>query len=763
MSTTAQALSTDAVHHGSLPSGALPERGMSAKDTYESIHAELLEDDHAGSNLGSFVTPRMDPWAEKLIVENLGKNFVCGSEYRQSKIIHDRMVEALAHLYNAPKAPRYTGAATAGSSEAIQLALLAHKFSWRNRRAAEGKPGDRPNLVVFSDAHVCWDKFARFFDVELRKVPLQRIGAGYEYSIDAVRDRIDENTICVGAVVGTTYTGACHPVAAINALLEQIEAERGWDIPIHVDAATGGFLLPFLPTGAQIEWDFRLSHVRSINVSGHKYGLVYPGIGWLLFRDSTCLPRELVFDAPYLGSPLDTFTLNFSRSAAPIVAQYFNFVRYGREGFRALAARCGELARQLAGQLSKGSELELISDLELPIVCFRPKAGSEVDAFELSRLLRTRGWVVPAYTMPEGGEGDTVLRVVVHERFDEGMVSELGRAIEAVCKELCAERGLAPVRPTLDVTGEAAFLRDARAALRGLPSFLAYGHIGLLGIIDCLMVGPLGVTPLAAVGFAANVLAPFYILVTGIAFALPPIIAREATSHRVGGASARLRECLSIQALFAGVSIAVLLLLSQHLGIFRQPLEVTRAARPYFLGMTLALIPLFVFAALREYAISLGRPLVPAAFAATAIAIKVLLGAALIHGFAGAPPLGAFGASVATSVGYGAAALLFALHLSRGGLLPWSLSAEPISRKRPLLDNAILAQGLPVSLQQLFEMGAFYFAGIMTGWLGASALAGHHIGLSIVNGAALLSLSISQSTSAQVSQHVGERGGALLR
>ncbi len=420
--------------------GVLPERGTRAEDAYHSIHDELRRDEPSGSNLGSFVTPSMDPWAEKLIVENLGKNLVCSSEYRQSKVIHDRLVETLALLYHAPRSLQYTGTATAGSSEAIQLALLAHKFSWRSRRAAEGKAGDRPNIVFFSDSHVCWDKFARFFDVEVRKVPLQRIGAGYGYSISSIKDRIDENTICVGAVVGTTYTGACHPVAAINALLEEIEAEHGWDIPIHVDAATGGFLLPFMAAGEQIEWDFRLSHVRSINVSGHKYGLVFPGIGWLVFRDSTCLPEELVFDAQYLGGSLATFTLNFSRSAAPIIAQYFNFVRYGKEGFRAVASHCGRLARILGDWLSQGGNVELVSDLELPVVCFRPRAGSGVDPFELSRLLRTRGWVVPAYSMPEGGEGDTILRVVVHERFDWSMVSGLASAIEDTCNEIRGEQ-----------------------------------------------------------------------------------------------------------------------------------------------------------------------------------------------------------------------------------------------------------------------------------------------------------------------------------
>jgi len=271
-------------------------------------------------------------------------------------------------------------------------------------------------------------------------VPVRRIGAGYVHPVEALRGRIDEHTLCVGAVVGTTYTGACHPVAEINALLENISAEHGWDIPIHVDAATGGFLLPFLEPGAAVAWDFRLSHVRSINVSGHKYGLVFPGIGWLLFREASCLPRELVFDAPYRGSALDTFTLNFSRSAAFVIAQYFNFVRHGREGFRAVAVRCGELAGALSGGLARASAFELVSDLRLPVVCFRPKAGSGVDPCALSARLRGRGWVVPAYRMPEGGEGDVVLRVVVHERFDANMVSDLGRAIEEALAELCAEQ-----------------------------------------------------------------------------------------------------------------------------------------------------------------------------------------------------------------------------------------------------------------------------------------------------------------------------------
>ncbi len=318
------------------------------------------------------------------------------------------------------------------------------------------------------------------------------------------------------------------------------------------------------------------------------------------------------------------------------------------------------------------------------------------------------------------------------------------------------------MRPS--TTAEAELLRETlRAVLRGLPSFLAYGHIGLLGIIDCLMVGPLGVTPLAAVGFAANVLAPFYILATGVAFALPPLIAREGPSRGAAGAEARLRECLSAQALVAGLSIAVLLLLSRQLGVFRQPLDVTREARPYLIGMTVALIPVFAFAALREYAIALGRPMAPAAFATVAIALKVLLGAALIHGWAGAPPLGALGAALATSIGYGTAALLFALSLVRRGLLPWSRPARTAARGQRSFTGEFFAQGLPVSLQQLFEMGAFYFAGIMSGWLGERALAGHHIGLGVVNGAALLSLAISQSTSAQVSRRRTAPRGAAAR
>jgi glutamate decarboxylase len=416
----------------------LPERGMDPEDAYERIRDELHLDDPAGTNLGSFVQPRMDPWAEKLVVENLGKNLVCSGEYRQSKAIHDRMVAALAELFHAPERARSraTGTATGGSSEAIQLGLLAHRFAWKKRRAAAGLSTDRPNLVFFADSHVCWDKFCRFFDVEPRKVPIERRGAGYGYSLERLAAHIDENTICVGAVAGTTYTGACHPVAAIQDLLDGIAEAHGWDIPIHVDAATGGFLLPFLGERTPDEaWDFRLPRVRSINVSGHKFGLVHPGLGWLLFRDAESLPRELVFGASYLGGSIDTFTLSFSRSAAPILAQYYAFVRHGREGYRAIARRCGALARALAARIDAGGACRVASDLVLPVVCFRPEG---VDALELSRRLRARGFVVPAYAMPEGGEGegDVVLRVVVHERFDLGLVTRLADAIDAVCAEL---------------------------------------------------------------------------------------------------------------------------------------------------------------------------------------------------------------------------------------------------------------------------------------------------------------------------------------
>ena len=292
-----------------LPRNEFPAHGMPARDAFELIHLGLRVDGQPSMNLASFVTTWMEPEAEILIHEAISTNHIDHEEYPLADRIEEICVRMLADLWHAPDIHDAVGVATIGSSEAIMLGLLAHKFSWRKRREDAGLSADKPNVVFGAETHVVWDKFARYFDVEMRKIPMR--ADHYVLHPDDVAENIDENTIAVGAVLGTTFIGENDPIEEINDLLVKVKKEKGWDIPLHVDGASGGFIAPF--SNPDELWDFRLEQVASINASGHKYGLVYPGVGWLVFRDRTKLPEELVFNVNYLGGAQPTFTFNFSR------------------------------------------------------------------------------------------------------------------------------------------------------------------------------------------------------------------------------------------------------------------------------------------------------------------------------------------------------------------------------------------------------------------------------------------------------------------
>src|SRR3954462_1983336 len=310
------------------PDGALPEHGMRSVDAMRLIDEELVLDGIPMRNLASFVTTWMEPEAQRIIAENLYRNFIDHAEYPQTAEIEQRCIRMLADLFHAPG--ETTGARTQGSSEAIMLGALSLKWKWRQRREQAGKDTAAPNLIFGGDVHVVWEKFCRYFDVEPRIIPLQP--DKYTIGPEDVEPHVDENTIGVAAVLGTTFTGHADDIGGINDLLVRLRDEKGFDVPLHVDAASGGFVWPFLyPDSA---WDFRLEQVRSINVSGHKFGLVYPGIGWLVFRERADLAEDLVFYENYLGKTDATFTLNFSTGSAMVLAQYYNFVRYGQDGYR---------------------------------------------------------------------------------------------------------------------------------------------------------------------------------------------------------------------------------------------------------------------------------------------------------------------------------------------------------------------------------------------------------------------------------------------
>jgi glutamate decarboxylase len=400
----------------------LPEEGLEPDRALNVIRSELLLDGTPGKNLATFVTTWMEPEAQTLISENLHRNFIDHAEYPQTAEISRRCVRMLHDLFNGPGEPDEPGTACAGSSEAVMLGALAMKWRWKNAREAAGKDASRPNLVYGADVHVVWDKFCRYFDVEPRRIPL--VPGRFTIGAEDVADQIDEDTIGVVAVVGTTFTGECDDVAGIDALLGELRG-KGLDVPLHVDAASGGFVFPF--SHPDLLWDFRLDSVRSINVSGHKFGLVYPGVGWLVFRDGDQLPEQLVFYEDYLGERDATFTLNFSGSSALILAQYFNLIRHGRTGYQQLVAVMEANAAALADALVQNEELELVGGQpQLPLVISRVREGVPFTAADLvGELARRRGWMVPAYQLPPANDDQQIMRMLVKVTQMREMVDAL--------------------------------------------------------------------------------------------------------------------------------------------------------------------------------------------------------------------------------------------------------------------------------------------------------------------------------------------------
>ncbi|XP_015883908.3 glutamate decarboxylase-like [Ziziphus jujuba] len=420
-----------------LPRFKLPEKPIPKEAAYQIIHDELLLDGRPRLNLASFVTTWMEPECNKLMMTSVNKNYVDMDEYPVTTELQNRCVNIIAHLFNAPVGDEEAavGVGTVGSSEAIMLAGLAFKRKWQNKRKAEGKPYDKPNIVTGANVQVCWEKFANYFEVELKEVKLSE---GY-YVMDPLQavELVDENTICVAAILGSTMNGEFEDVKLLNELLTKKNKETGFDTPIHVDAASGGFVAPFLYP--DLEWDFRLPLVKSINVSGHKYGLVYPGVGWVIWRSKEDLPDELIFNINYLGSDQPTFTLNFSKGSSQIIAQYYQLIRLGFEGYKDIMQNCMDTAKALKEGLDKTERFNIISkDIGVPVVACSLKDTSKYTVFDVSESLRNYQWIVPAYTMPANAENIAVLRVVVREDFSRNLAVRLISDIERVLAELDA-------------------------------------------------------------------------------------------------------------------------------------------------------------------------------------------------------------------------------------------------------------------------------------------------------------------------------------
>jgi glutamate decarboxylase len=400
---------------GTIPRHRLPDGELPRDVAYEIIHDELMLDGNARLNVATFVTTWMEPQAERLMAECLDKNMIDKDEYPQTAELEARCVAMLSSLWHAPDAGEATGCSTTGSSEAAMLGGLALKRRWQHARRALGKPAERPNLVMGVNVQVCWEKFANYWDVEMRLVPME--GDRFHLSAEEAVKLCDENTIGVVAVLGSTFDGSYEPVQEICAGLDAFQAETGIDVPVHVDGASGAFVAPFVDP--DLPWDFQLPRVASINASGHKYGLVYPGVGWIVWRDAGALPGDLVFWVNYLGDSMPTFALNFSRPGAQVVAQYYNFLRLGFSGYRRVHGYARDVATRLSGQIAELGPFELLTKGdELPVFAFKLRDDvTNFTAFELSDALRERGWQVPAYTFPENREDLVALRVVVRSGY----------------------------------------------------------------------------------------------------------------------------------------------------------------------------------------------------------------------------------------------------------------------------------------------------------------------------------------------------------
>ena len=420
-----------------IPRHSMPEGTIAPDVAYQIVHDELMLDGNARMNLATFVTTWMEPQAEKLMAESLSKNMIDKDEYPQTAELEVRCVNMLARLWHAPDVAEATGCSTTGSSEAAMLGGLALKRRWQQRRRAAGEPAEKPNIVMGINVQVCWEKFANYWDVEMRLVPME--GDRFHLSAEEAVARCDENTIGVVAVLGSTFDGSYEPVAEICAALDDLQARTGLDVAVHVDGASGGFVAPFIDP--DLGWDFRLARVASINTSGHKYGLVYPGVGWIVWRDSAALPEDLIFWVNYLGDEMPTFALNFSRPGAQVVAQYYLALRLGFEGYRRVQGYSREVATSLAGRIEELGPFELLTrGDELPVFAFTLK--KDVDnftVFDVSKALRERGWQVPAYTFPKNREDLAALRVVVRQGFSHDLadllVNDLKRQLPQLQKQ----------------------------------------------------------------------------------------------------------------------------------------------------------------------------------------------------------------------------------------------------------------------------------------------------------------------------------------
>lgn len=418
-----------------------PAKGMMPRAAQAIVSSEAWTDANPMLNLSSFVTTYVEPENREIMAQNATKNYIDHDMYPQVFAMEHRMVHWLHDLWNGPKGVDVYGTATVGSSEACMLAGLAHKWNWRQARERAGKDGSRPNMVTGGNVQIVWKKFLRYFDVEPRIAPLKP--GNYRLTAEHLDRLVDENTICVVAIAGQTFTGEDDDFQEIHDWLDAYQKRTGVSIPMHIDAASGGFVNPFVDP--DYKWDFRLPRVLSINASGHKYGLAPPGLGWVVFRERKIFNEDLIFYVNYLGGESPTATLNFSRDAMQIPAQYYMFLRLGREGYSRVMQHTVANAKYLRDHLVKTGLFTIMNETQrIPVVALTlDKKVKRYNEFDVSNKLRERGWVLSAYTMPPDAESVTSLRIVVRPHLNRDVIELLAQDIVHACAYLDEHGGTA--------------------------------------------------------------------------------------------------------------------------------------------------------------------------------------------------------------------------------------------------------------------------------------------------------------------------------
>jgi glutamate decarboxylase len=419
-----------------MPKYKFPGQEHAAEHAFSVVRDELMLDGNSRQNLATFCQTWFESEVHELMDLCVDKNMIDKDEYPQTAEIEARCVQMLADLWNSPNSANTVGCSTTGSSEAAMLGGMAMKWRWRDKRKTQGKSTDKPNMIT-GPVQICWHKFARYWDIEIREIPMDH--DRLLMTPEEVLKRCDENTIGVVPTLGVTFTCAYEPVKAVADALDQLQQQKGLDIPIHVDGASGGFLAPFCAPA--LEWDFRIPRVKSINSSGHKFGLAPLGVGWIVWRDATDLPEDLVFNVNYLGGNMPTFALNFSRPGGQIVAQYYNFLRLGKEGYRKIHNACYQTAQYLAEEIGNMGPFEIIygGDAKegIPALAWKIKEGFNTygyTLYDLADRLRSRGWQVPAYSLPANCEDLVIQRILVRHGVSKDLgsllVEDMKRTLE---------------------------------------------------------------------------------------------------------------------------------------------------------------------------------------------------------------------------------------------------------------------------------------------------------------------------------------------